>query len=184
VTAAAVVAPGVVDTPGADPYPNDMDVITEPAELPADVASIPDDTQIGPAVWAKLQGVALSTVYRNNTLAGKNRAAEKPKPGDMPAPVRHIGQTPVWPIGGDGSYRAWEASRPGKGAGAGRPRNPDGPKPRERATLPINCPHCHHDITAADLASARAANAAGKTRPAGRTRPATRTRSARARAGS
>lgn len=168
-TAAAVVAPGVLDTPGAAPYPDDMDVITDPAELPADVAAIPDDTQVGPQVWAALQGVELSTVYRNNTLASKRRVSGTVKAGDMPEPARHIGQTPVWAMS---AYRAWQAARPGKGAGAGRPRRPGGPAKRERASLPLECPHCHKEITAAQLRAARPAGEAGRARQAGRRRPA------------
>jgi hypothetical protein len=137
-------------------YHNGMDVLTDPAELPADVDSIPGGTQIGPEVWARLQGVALATVYRNNTLAGQRRKVRAVKPGDMPEPARHIGQTPVWPMD---AYRAWQASRPGKGAGAGRPRRPGGPAKRERASLPLECPHCHREVTSADLVKARAKTA-------------------------
>jgi hypothetical protein len=156
-------APAVLDTPDAAPYPDSMDVVTEAAELPPDREAIPDDTQIGPAVWAALQGVALSTVYRNNTLASKRRAAGTVKAGDMPEPARHIGQTPVWSMS---AYRAWQAGRPGKGAGAGRPRRPGGPAKRERASLPLDCPHCGEEITAGQVRAARAktarADAAGR----------------------
>jgi len=164
-TTAALVAPGVLDTPGAVPYPDGMDIITDPAKLPADRAKLPGDTLIGPAVWAALQRVELATVYRNHTLAGQRRTQGTTKRGDMPAPVQVIGQTPVWTVA---DYRAWAAARPGRGAGAGRPRR-DGPPPvRQRVGLPVACPHCHHEITAADLKAAKAAGQLATTAQAGR----------------
>jgi hypothetical protein len=131
-----------------------MEVITDPAKLPADPSAIVDDTLISPAVWAALQHVELSTVYRNNTLARKRRAASILKPGDMPEPDETVGQTPMWLMS---AYRAWDASRPGRGAGAGRPATRTGPRVRHRVELPISCPHCKHTITEADLAAAKKA---------------------------
>jgi hypothetical protein len=153
-TAVVEFAPGVVTTPGADPYPNDMEIITDPAKLPADRAAIPGDTLINPQVWAKLQGVQLGTVYSVYAKSGKRRAAGEPKAGDMPAAEETIGQTPMWSMA---TYRAWDESRPGRGAGAGRPPvRPEG-FVRHRVELPISCPHCKHEITKTDLDAAKAA---------------------------
>jgi hypothetical protein len=113
-----------------------MEIITDPTLLPEDRAAIPDDTLINPAVWAKLQGVELSTVYRNNTMANKRRADGTSKAGDMPKADQTVGQTPMWFMS---SYRAWDASRPGMGRGAGRPRKSTGPRERHRVELPITC---------------------------------------------
>ena len=123
-------------------------MITDPAGLPADHSVLDGDTLIGPAVWAVLQGVQLSTVYRSTGLANKRRAAGTPKPGDMPEPAKMAGQTPLWTVS---AYREWEVSRPGRGAGSGRPRKHDGPRMRPRVDLPVECPHCHREITEADL---------------------------------
>jgi hypothetical protein len=155
---AALAAPGMVSMPGADAYPTGMDMITDPGKLPADRKTIADDTLINQAVWAALQGVELGTVYSNTTRSNKRRAAGNPKAGDMPAADETAGQTPMWRMS---SYRRWEAARPGMGAGAGRPRGSargSGPRVRRpRVELPISCPHCKHEITAADLVGAKAA---------------------------
>lgn len=39
--------------------------------------------------------------------------------GDIPAPDRHFGRAPAWRVS---TIEAWLQSRPGRGAGGGRPR--------------------------------------------------------------
>lgn len=180
-TATIEFAPAMVTMPGAYPYHDGMDIIPDPAALPEDRAAIPDDTLITPSVWAELQGVTHGTVTHNKALHDRRRGTPDARPGDMPPASPHrIGQTPTWTMG---AYRAWDASRPGKGTGAGRPVTRT--EPRTRVSLPISCPHCHHDITKADLEAAAkaAAKTTGKTtgkavaaqKPAGtRKRPATK----------
>jgi hypothetical protein len=71
----------------------------------------------------------------------------------MPAEDETIGRRPYWRMG---TYREWQAARPGKGAGAGRP---PGSKTRKAKAptvveLPICCPHCSREIRGMDLVDA------------------------------
>jgi hypothetical protein len=161
-------APGMLTVPGAYPYHNGMDIIPDPAALPKDRSAIPDDTLITPAVWAALQGVTPASVLSNKSKHDRRRGTPEARPGDMPPASRHrIGQTPTWTMG---AYRAWDAARPGKGKGAGRPVTRTGP--RARVTLPISCPHCHHEITKDDLRQQVPDAAPPKAKLASRKRPA------------
>lgn len=157
-TTIAVRAAGTVDLPGDAPYPIGMDIITDPARLPTNRDELSDDAVIGIKVWAALQGVEVSTVNRNRTLADARRrgeagdaeAAEKygpVRPGDMPAEDGKLGNSPYWTVA---TYRAWEAARPGQGASPGRPVG-SGRGPAVKATLPITCPNCAHVITADEV---------------------------------
>ncbi|MEU6033988.1 hypothetical protein ABZ801_01120 [Actinomadura sp. NPDC047616] len=123
-------------------------LLTDPDALPRDREEIPDDTLINLSVWAALQGVKKATVDSNRVRSEARRRAGEPKPGDMPPCDRTINKSPMWRMS---TYRAWAASRPGKGAGAGRPkgtRKRIGPR---KVALPVECPHCGHKITSADL---------------------------------
>ncbi|MGD9622360.1 MAG: hypothetical protein AB7G47_20245 [Mycolicibacterium sp.] len=51
--------------------------------------------------------------------ANRNRANGTPRPGDLPEPDQLYSGRPVWHID---TITAWETSRPGPGAGGGRPR--------------------------------------------------------------
>jgi hypothetical protein len=135
-----------------------MRIHAEIASLPADRDGIADDDLVTGPVWAHLQGVEMSTFNSMLTRARVHRRhdaehpGEKPQavPGDIPDPDEYAGRTPMWRMG---TYRAWEARRPGKasnrgksgagsrgGRGTGRP-----------VRLPIECPHCHREITEADV---------------------------------
>ncbi len=124
-----------------------MDILTDATQLPKDPAKLPDDAVINAAVWAALQGVELPTVYRNKTKADRRRGTPDERPGDMPAEDGRFGHGPYWLMG---TYRAWSAARPGKGAGAGRPVG-TGHGRAVKVKLPIVCPHCQHEITRQDL---------------------------------
>jgi len=170
-TAARAGVPGRVDLPGISPYPNDMEILTNASQLPADPRSLPDDTVISIGVWAALQGVRPSTVHRNRVLAEARRGTDKAKPGDMPAEDGKLGLSPYWQLG---TYRKWEAARPGKGAGAGRPAG-TGRGRSVKVKLPITCPHCQHEVTREDLGLDESGKplpeAKPASRPAGRKRP-------------
>jgi len=60
-------------------------------------------------------GVDSIRVYHQR--ASKNRRDGNPRPGDLPAPDRYYGRSPVWKLA---QIMAWERSRPGRGAGGGR----------------------------------------------------------------
>ncbi len=145
--------PGTVDVPGISPYPNPMDILTDATQLPKDPAKLPGDTVIGIPVWAHLQGVSTATVHRNRVKADARRGTPEARPGDMPKEDGKFGNSPYWTMA---TYRAWEASRPGKGAGAGRPAG-SGKGRAVRVRLPAACPHCRQQITAEDIARAEAA---------------------------
>jgi hypothetical protein len=135
-------------------------ILTDPAEVPADRDQIPGDALITNAVWAHFQGVSLEgTFYAQLTKSRRNRRhdaahPEEPKwerPGDIPEADGKIGKTPVWYMQ---TYRDWDKRRPGqassigKGGGTG---SRGGEGARKQVRLPIECPHCHHKITATDL---------------------------------
>lgn len=137
----------------------DMGILTDPGKVPADRAAIPDDDLIGTEVWAVLQGITMKTFYGQRSRSQANRRNDAARPGDMPDADEHAGNAPLWYMR---TYRAWEKRRPGKssslgkagrgvrgGQGAGKP-----------VRLPVECPHCKHQITAADLEAAEAGNRA------------------------
>jgi hypothetical protein len=78
---------------------------------------------------------------------------------DFPEPDAYVGRYAGWLPSREAELRAWEASRPGRGAGGGRPRTvKDEP---QRAALPVaakNEPESASDIMAA-LRSRRKAGA-------------------------
>jgi hypothetical protein len=126
-----------------------ISLLTEPGEIPEDRATIPDDTLINIYVWAALQGITKSSADSIRTRSNRRRKEGQPKAGDMPAEDQKIGPSPYWKMS---TYRAWEKSRPGKGAGGGRPKgtkNP--PRPPKVLKLPAACPHCHREIRSEDL---------------------------------
>lgn len=65
-------------------------------------------------------GVTVDSIRVYNQRAAKNRRDGKPKPGDLPPPDRIVGRSPVWKLR---TIIQWEAKRPGRGAGGGRPRS-------------------------------------------------------------
>jgi hypothetical protein len=151
------------------PYPQVMDILTDPAKIPADPAQIPGDCLIGTEVWAALQGVEMSTFYsqRTRSTAHRRHDAQQPqepsqvRPGDMPEADEKSGNAPLWRMR---TYRAWEEQRPGKASSlgkAGGPGSRGGQGAGKVVRLPVQCPHCHHEITGAQLAAA-AEQEAGK----------------------
>jgi len=67
---------------------------------------------------AKALGVTYNTVRFYLQQARANRRNAVTKPGDMPEPDRVFGRSPVWRRS---TIERWQASRPGQGAGGGRP---------------------------------------------------------------
>jgi hypothetical protein len=131
--------------------------------VPADRDQIPGDALITSAVWAHLQGVSLEgTFYPQLTKSRRHRRhdadhPDEPKeerPGDIPEADGRVGKSPVWYMR---TYRKWDGGRPGqassigKGGGAG---SRGGQGPRKQVRLPIECPHCHTEITETDLRQA------------------------------
>jgi hypothetical protein len=52
------------------------------------------------------------------------------------------------------TFREWMKRRPGKNSSlgkAGGPGSRGGQGARKQVRLPIECPHCHHEITAEDM---------------------------------
>ncbi|WP_052615641.1 hypothetical protein [Mycobacteroides abscessus] len=64
-------------------------------------------------------GLAESTVRTMNGQAAQRRRAKRSRPGDMPAPVDRVGNSPLFD-----RQEVTDAfnQRPGRGAGGGRPR--------------------------------------------------------------
>jgi predicted DNA-binding transcriptional regulator AlpA len=71
---------------------------------------------------AQLLGVKTETVsfYRAHSKAGR-RYADHP----FPAPDRLVGRSPIWHANRVEEIKAWDAQRPGRGVGGGRPRKSD-----------------------------------------------------------
>lgn len=126
-------------------------VLQDPAEVPADRDSIPDDALISLDVWALLQGVKKTTAEANRSRHNARRGTPQARAGDMPEETTTLGRKPFWRMA---TYREWEAARPGKGAGAGRPKGTGGTRiaraPRT-LQLPGTCPHCGDTIRLKDL---------------------------------
>lgn len=82
---------------------------------------MPDD-YLTLADLAELLGVKSETIsfYRAHSKPGR-RYANHP----FPAEDRLYGRTPVWAPGRVDEVKAWDAGRPGRGAGGGRPRKAD-----------------------------------------------------------
>jgi hypothetical protein len=144
-----------------------MDILTDPEKIPADRSQIPDEALIGTEVWAALQGVTMNTFYSqlSRSRAHRKHDAEHPgeepavRPGDIPERDDRAGNAPLWRMR---TYRQWEKSRPGKASSlgkAGGPGSRGGRGAGKVVRLPVQCPHCHHEITAADMDAAAAAEA-------------------------
>lgn len=63
-------------------------------------------------------GVKRNVALNYHQLAQRRRREGAPRPGDLPEPTARFGRTPVWL---ESTVEDWIASRPGKGAGGGRP---------------------------------------------------------------
>ena len=77
-----------------------------------------DDPYLDTLEVAKLVGVTYNTARFYLQQARANRRSGTSKPGDMPEPDRIFGRSPAWRRS---TIEAWLASRPGQGAGGGRP---------------------------------------------------------------
>lgn len=75
---------------------------------------------------AEEYGLAESTVRTMNGQAAQRRRANKSRPGDMPALVDRVGNSPLFDRR---EVRAAFDQRPGRGAGGGRPRKARGAEP-------------------------------------------------------
>lgn len=67
---------------------------------------------------ARVIGVGIDSMRVYHQRASRNRRAGTTRPGDLPEPDETFGRSPVW---SDETISAWIASRPGRGAGGGRP---------------------------------------------------------------
>ncbi|QYC54386.1 helix-turn-helix DNA binding domain protein [Microbacterium phage Pickles13] len=67
---------------------------------------------------ARVIGVGIDSMRVYHQRASRNRRAGETKPGDLPAPDETFGRSPVW---SSDTVTEWIASRPGRGAGGGRP---------------------------------------------------------------
>ena len=156
--------PGRVSLPGTGLYPDGMEFLDDPANLPrftrgkrrgqVNTDAIPGDALIGTKVWAALQGVAFETVQKQRAVAARRRRDGAVKAGDMPVEDHKVGQSPLWYMA---TYRAWVPTRPGRGAGAGRPRTGRVKRIRmARLPITVTCPHGEViTITAADVREGR-----------------------------
>jgi predicted DNA-binding transcriptional regulator AlpA len=68
---------------------------------------------------AAVIGVGVDSIRVYHQRATRNRRSGSPKPGDLPKPDETFGRSPVW---SSETINAWVESRPGRGAGGGRPR--------------------------------------------------------------
>ncbi len=145
------------------PYPDHMniDLVAVPEELPENLDDLADDVLITPVVWAHLQGgVKHTSVLSVKARSDARRGTPDERPGDMPAasPTR-LGQTPTWTMG---AFRAWDAARPGKGKGGGRPAGGRADsRDRIMSPFPFPCPHCGEPVTQEQAEVAYAAAQAG-----------------------
>lgn len=64
-------------------------------------------------------GVKERTIRNYHQAAERRRRDGEPRPGDFPPPDDRFGITPVWKAS---TIRRWQARRPGRGFGGGRPR--------------------------------------------------------------
>lgn len=139
----------------------DMGILTDTGKIPADRAAIPDDELIGTEVWAALQQVTMNTFYSQLTRSRAHRKhdAEHPgeppavRPGDIPEADERAGNAPLWYMR---TYRAWERQRPGQASSLGKAGAGvrGGRGAGKVVRLPAQCPHCHQQITAADIEAA------------------------------
>lgn len=67
---------------------------------------------------ARVIGVGIDSMRVYHQRAARNRRDGEVKPGDLPAPDETFGRSPVWDAA---TISEWIASRPGRGAGGGRP---------------------------------------------------------------
>lgn len=120
-------------------------------EVPANRDEIPGEALINIDVWAFLQGVSKATAQQNRSRHNARRGTPEARAGDMPPEDKTIGRSPFWLMA---SYRTWDANKPGKGAGAGRPKGTGGkypPRAPRTLQLPGACPHCGTTVRRKDL---------------------------------
>ncbi|MCX5046243.1 hypothetical protein OG921_24020 [Aldersonia sp. NBC_00410] len=67
---------------------------------------------------AEYMGWTVKSTRTAHARAVKRRREGQPRPGDLPEHDERIGGSPVWYLA---TIRTWEPTRPGQGAGGGRP---------------------------------------------------------------
>ena len=72
---------------------------------------------------AQRLGLGEKTIRNYHQAAARHRREKTPKPGDFPEPDDVRGRSPGWL---PETVDTWLASRPGQGAGGGRPWHRDG----------------------------------------------------------
>jgi hypothetical protein len=78
---------------------------------------------------AEYLDVQYSSARTYHGRAEINRRNGTPRPGDMPAPAKRFGNSPVWEIE---TIVLWhKTSRPGKGAFGGRPKKQQDPQDQQ-----------------------------------------------------
>lgn len=68
---------------------------------------------------AEYIGLTYMTVRGYHSHAEQRRQRGTSRPGDLPPPDAYFGRTPVWRVS---TIDRWNARRPGRGVGGGRPR--------------------------------------------------------------
>jgi hypothetical protein len=142
-----------------------VSILTDVAKLPRDPRRIKDDDLIGVRVFARLLGVQVTTFQAELTRTRARRRHDQDHPDeprqagrsgrDVPEPDEYAGRTPLWRMA---TFREFQKNRPGQSATVGKtgPGSRGGRGTGSQVRLPIACPHCHHEITQAQLEAAEA----------------------------
>lgn len=79
---------------------------------------MPETAVLDLAAIAEREGWTITTARTLHKRAQRRRRENRPRPGDLPPPDGRAGRAPWWY---EPTIAAWEANRPGQGAGGGRP---------------------------------------------------------------
>jgi hypothetical protein len=89
----------------------------DPARLGDDPSSLPDDTLIGMAMWASLQGVTPGEVRSARSAAALRRAQGVADETSMPPEDLMLSRSPRWLLG---THRAWRRAVEARRAAGGQ----------------------------------------------------------------